>query len=321
MLEPMAGVRREWDVTRPNFVATTPDQAIAALAARQHGVVALPQLEALGLARRAVAHRAANGRLHRVHHGVYAIGHPVLGTPGRRMAAVLACGDGAAIGHATAGALWEIRRNDVATIDVVVPTAGGRRRPGLRVHRHPGLRADEVTTRHGIPVTTPARTLLDLAAALPPRKLRRALDQVEILELTDYPALRGIARAHPNHRGAARLRQALADHTAGTTLTRSDLEEVFLGICRTHGLPTPLVNQHVGEDTVDFLFAAERLIVEADSWRYHRTRQAFDRDRRRDWTHAGAGYRTLRFTDRQLEHEPLTVACAVRSALAEPRAA
>jgi very-short-patch-repair endonuclease len=240
----------------------------------------------------------------------------------RWMAAVLTCGPNAALGYASAGALWEIRRSDAAWIDVVVPTPGGRRRRvPLRIHRHPGLLPDEVVTRDGIRVTTPARTLLDLAAILPPRKLHRALDQTEILELTDYPALRAIARAHPGHHGSRRLVSALADHVAGATTTRSDLEELFLEICRAHRLPTPLVNQYVGDDQVDFLFVAERLIVEADSWKYHRTREAFDRDRRRDWTHANAGYRTLRFSDRQLEREPRAVAETVRSALARPRAA
>jgi predicted transcriptional regulator of viral defense system len=282
MLAPLAGARRKRDVVRPNFVEPTLDRAIAALAARQHGVVALRQLQALGLTRRAAVHHAANGQLHRVHHGVYAVGHSALGTPGRRMAAVLACGEGAAIGYATAGALWEIRRHDVATIDVVVPTAGGRNRAGLRIHRHPGLRSDEVTTRHAIPVTTPARTLLDLAAILDRRRLHRALDQTEILELTDYPALDAIARRHASHKGASKLRRALTEHTAGTTLTRSDLEERFLSLCRGHGLPTPQVNTTVAGHEVDFLFADARLVVETDGWRYHRTRQAFERDRRRD---------------------------------------
>jgi very-short-patch-repair endonuclease len=216
------------------------------------------------------------------------------------------------VGHPT-------ERRDTCRRDGPQERPGHARRPSLPPPADPARRRDD--HHHNIPVTTAARTLLDLAAILPPRKLHRALDQTEILELTDYPALRAIARAHPGHRGAARLRRALDDHTAGTTLTRSDLEELFLAICRTHHLPTPLVNQHVGEDTVDFLFPAQRLIVEADSWTYHRTRAAFDRDRRRDWMHATAGYRTLRFTDRQLEREPHAIAKTLHSALLQRPAA
>jgi very-short-patch-repair endonuclease len=296
------------------------DGRIAALAARQHGVVAARQLKALGLARQTIADRVASGRLHRVHRGVYAVGHPVLGGHGRWMAAVLACGPRAALSHRSAGALWGVRPNAARRPDVSVPRSGGER-PGVRVHRPRSLSPDEVTTRHAIPVTTPARTVLDLAAILPRGDLERLLAQVEIEAVTDYPALRAIAAAHPGHRGAARLRRTLDEFEAGTALTKSDLERLFLKICRDHGLPAPLVNQHVDQDEVDFLFPVQRLIVEADSWTYHRTRHRFERDRRRDAAHTLAGYRTLRFTDRDLERAPRTIAQTVRTALGEQRAA
>jgi very-short-patch-repair endonuclease len=238
------------------------------------------------------------------------------------MAAVLACGPGAALSHTSAGALWDIRRSDAVRIDVTVPTDAGRKpRAGLTVHRARRLRPDEVTTHHGIPVTTAARTLLDLAGKLSERRLHRALDQAEIERLTDYPSLDALARAHPGHKGAGKLRRAVRVHTAGTTLTRSELEELFLKLCRRHGLPQPQVNEYVGEFLVDFVFAPDRLVIETDSWRYHRTRQAFERDRRRDWTLARAGYRTLRFTDRQLVDEPREVAQALLAALRQGGAA
>lgn len=296
------------------------DGRIAALAARQHGVVAARQLKALGLARQTIADRIATGRLHRVHRGVYAVGHPVLSAHGRWMAAVLACGPRAALSHRSAGALWGVRPNAARRPDVSVPRSGGKR-PGVRVHRPRSLSPDEVTTCHRIPVTTPARTVLDLAAMLPRPDLERLLDQVEIEALTDYPALRAIAAANPGHNGAAKLRHALDHHDAGTALTKSDLERLFLKICGDHGLPTPLVNQYVDQDQVDFLFPAQRLIVEADSWKYHRTRDRFERDRRRDAAHTLAGYRTLRFTDRDLENAPHTIARTVGAALVERRAA
>jgi very-short-patch-repair endonuclease len=288
------------------------DRAIAALAARQHGVVATRQLAALGLSRNAVAARAAAGRLHRIHRGVYAVGHPVLPRYGRWMAAVLAAGPGAALSHASAAALWEMRASNATSTDVSVPRASGRaKRPGLRLHRATALRSDEITRQHRIPVTTPARTLLDVAASLPRRALHRALDEAEILELFDLRALNETIDAHQGERGAGALAAALEEHVAGTTLTKSELEERMLAICDRHGLERPQVNEDVAGLEVDFLFAARRLVVEADSWRFHRTRRAFERDRERDAILARAGYRTLRFTHHQMTRRPSEVAATI----------
>jgi very-short-patch-repair endonuclease len=199
------------------------------------------------------------------------------------MAAVLAAGPGAALSHASAAALWEIRPTEATLIDVSMPTSAGRtKRPGLRIHRATSLQSDETTRHQAIPVTTPARTLLDLAS-------------------------RG-------ERGARRLAATLAEHVAGTTLTPSALEEAFLALCAAHGLERPQTNVRVCDLEVDFLFAAQRLVVEADSWRFHRTRQAFERDRQRDAILACAGYRTLRVTDRQLTRRPSEVLAAIAAA-------
>jgi very-short-patch-repair endonuclease len=292
-----------------------PDRAVARLAQRQHGVIARRQLRELGLTDSAIDRRVAAGRLHRLHHGVYAVGHRVLTVRGHWMAAVLACGPGAALSHASAGALWEIRYSASAYTDVTVPRTGARARPGLRIHRARTLREHEVTTRHGIPVTTVARTVLDMAARLTQSRLENLLNEVERRELTDYPALDALARAHAGHRGASKLRQTLRTHEAGTKLTKSDLEILFRQICKDHGLPEPRVNHTVHGKTVDFLFADQRLIVEADSWTYHKTRRSFEDDRARDVITAQAGYQTLRFTDRQLGHDPAAVASAIRALL------
>jgi very-short-patch-repair endonuclease len=290
------------------------DWKIARLAERQHGVVALPQLVTLGLSQRAVSHRAAAGRLHRIHRGVYAVGHPVLPRYGRWMAAVLAAGPGAALSHASAAALWEIRPTAATRIDVSVPRAGGRaNRPGLRIHRATALRSDEARRHHGIRVTTPARTLLDLASSLPRRALERALDQAEILELFDLRQLNNVIDAHPGQRGAGALAAALGGHHAGTTVTRSALEEAFLALCVAHALERPQTNVRVCGLEVDFLFAARQLVVEADGWRFHRTRRAFERDRERAAILARAGYQTLRFTHRQITRDPAAVAETIRS--------
>jgi hypothetical protein len=230
------------------------DAAIAALAAAQQGVISRAQLRGLGLSDTAIGKRVARGRLHRVHQGVFAVGHRVLGRRGRWMAAVLACGPGAALSHASAAALWEMRPSASAWIDVSVRRSGRKKRPGLRMHRPRTLRSDKVTEKDGIPVTTAARTILDMAAELPASRLERLLDQAEIRELTDYPSLDALARAHPGHRGAGKLRHALRAHEAGTNLTKSGLEILFQDLCRRHGLPEPRVNHRVRGKEVDFLF-------------------------------------------------------------------
>jgi very-short-patch-repair endonuclease/predicted transcriptional regulator of viral defense system len=319
----MDRARRIPSPTPTGFVTTRGDRPIAALAARQYGVVARRQLRALGYKETAIANRVAAGRLHRVHQGVYAVGHPLLSLRGRWMAATLACGSGAALSHAAAAALWELRATSATTIDVTVPTAGGRRRrAGLRVHRDPALAADEVTVRDGIQVTTPARTILDLAATLSERELERLLDQAEVERLADMFSFDVVLAKHAGHHRAAKLRRTLAHHAPGTTLTKSELEERFLAVCRAHGLPQPHVNATVAGLEADFLFdAPHRLIVETDGWQYHGTRAAFERDRARDARLARAGYRTLRFTDRQIAHDPETVAETVAIALGQSRVA
>src|SRR4051812_21905427 len=261
----LQGVGRISPDSRVEFGPPLVDRRVAELARRQYGVVATWQLAELGLPQQAVSHRVAAGRLHRVHHGVYSVGHAVLGSRGRWMAAVLACGPGAALSHASAAALWDLRRSGARIVDVTARRTG-RQRPGLRIHRPRRLPATEVTTREGIPVTTPARTILDMAATLTRSRLEHLLDQAEIQELTDYPSLDAIARAHPGHHGAARLQRATATHYAGTNLTRSALEILFKQLCRDHGLPGPRVNQQIAGKQVDFLSPHARLIVETDSW-------------------------------------------------------
>lgn len=299
-------------------IAPSADRAIADLAGRQYGVVARDQLRRRGIGDDAIDRRLAGGRLHAIHRGVYAVGHRVLGPDGRFIAAVLACGAGAVLSQRSAADIWGLRRNGASMIDVSVPSAGGRCRPGLRIHRVPSLGASDRDVHRGIPVTSVARTLLELAAVLDTRGLERALDRAEQLELTDYPALDALARARPGHHGAGKLRRALARHDAGTTITKSELEERFLALCRDQRLPKPLVNSWLEGKEVDFLLPAHRRMVETDSWTHHRSRAAFESDRARDALMARAGYRTLRFTYRQIEHEPASVAATLRSQIAGP---
>jgi very-short-patch-repair endonuclease len=271
------------------------DQVIARIAARQHGVVSSRQLQAAGLDRRAISRRLHAGRIHRLHRGVYALGHQKLTFEGSCMAAVLALGEGAAVSHGSAAALWGMLRQHDGPIEVTVSGDGGReRRWGIRVHRSSTFIADFRTLRNGIAVTKPARTLKDLhRTVLQPiyqRAVRRALD------------LRLISSDDLKHEDE---------------LTRSELERLMLGICRRHRLPQPEVNSRVGPYEVDFLWRQARLVVETDSWRHHADRSAFERDRARDAHLQSLGFRVLRFTHRQLTGERSAVVAALRALLGQ----
>jgi very-short-patch-repair endonuclease len=267
------------------------DLTIARTAARQHGVITHRQLLDSGLSRSAIAKRAHRGRLHRMHQGVYAVGHTGFGVQGRWMAAVLASGADAALSHGSAAALWGLLRPISGPVDVSVPTQAGRcGRAGIRLHRCASLRADQITRHRGIPVTTPARTLADLQQAVPPHLVRRATRQAEMHGFSLGPNVE-------------------ADGT------RSDLERDFLQLCRRHRLPEPRVNVRIGRWRVDFLWAAERLVVETDSYRWHRGSIAFEDDYARDLDLRRWGYAVRRFTGRQIRDEGAQVADDLREGL------
>jgi very-short-patch-repair endonuclease len=230
---------------------------------------------------------------------VYAEGHPRLTLQGRFLAAVVACGDRAVLSHRSAAALWGVLPEGGPRIDVTVPSTSGRSRRGaMIVHRSP-LGAHEVTRKDGIPVTTPARTVLDLAAVVSRRELERAIDEAAYLRLD----LSGL-EPRRGRRGGAAIARVLDEHRAGATRTRSELEERVLALCRRAGLPAPEVNASVEGFTVDFAWRAQQLIVETDGWQAHGTRAAFERDRRRDARLTAAGWRVLRLTWRRLRDEP-----------------
>jgi very-short-patch-repair endonuclease/predicted transcriptional regulator of viral defense system len=292
-----------------------------ALAERQHGVVTLHQLQLVGgFGRAAVAKRAAVGRLHRIHRGVYAVGRPHLTAHGRRMAAVLAYGPEAAVSHRSAAAIHGLRRDERPSTDVCLPVTGASSRPGIDVHTTTTLQAQDTTIVHGIPCTTVARTLVDLGGVVPRRVVERAVDQAEVLRVFDLRAIEDVlARAGPR-RGAGVLRAVLAD-LAEPALTDRELEERFLALCRTASLPSPAVNAWItlGQGVAyraDFLWRAEKLIAEADGRDVHSTRKAFEHDRLRDRRLALAGYTVVRFTWRQVRGDTHGVAGALRGLLA-----
>jgi very-short-patch-repair endonuclease len=281
-----------------------------ALAERQHGVVTRAQLLDRSLGDEAIGQRIRDGRLHRVHRGVYAVGRPSLTDRGRLLAAVVSCGPTAAASHFSAAALMELLQRRGPRIDVTVGSGGGRRRRGALIIHRSKLEPSEVTEIDGIPVTTPSRTITDLADVLSERRLERVLDEAAYLglDLADLRPRRG-------RRGAGTLRRVLETHRPGTTRTRSELEERLLALLRRAEIAQPELNARVEGREVDFVWREDRLIVETDGWQAHGTRTAFERDRRRDADLAAAGWRVLRFSHRQVSADPAWVARRIDEAL------
>lgn len=301
------------------------EDRVAALAARRHGVVTRSQLFAVGMTRRGVESRLKSGRLIPQHRGVYLVG----GLQGsleprraREMAAVLACGPDAALSHRSAGCLWELhaRPRAGAPVDVTVPGRARLRRSEINIHRSGDLGESEITVREGIPVTTPGRTLRDLSAVVSARELGRAVSRAKRHGLIDGEALAALADRHRGRPGAPLLR-AVLEHERAPAYTRSEAEERFLELVRSGGLPEPETNVLVQGREVDFLWREANLAVEVDGYEFHRSRRAFENDRRRDAELAGVGVHAIRFTWRHIveeSHETL-VRLAQALALRAPR--
>lgn len=279
-----------------------PDAFIASLAARQHGVVSTAQLRSAGFSFPGINRRLETARLHRIHRGVYAVGHDRLSERGRWMAAVLACGDGAVLSHLSAAGLWGIRRRirrvsesggrgESDPVHVTVPsTAGKKRRNGIALHRSSTLLARDRTRHDGIPVTRPSRTLADLGPLLSPAQFAAALREAEFLRLP-------------------------IENRFESDGARTELEHRIIALCRRHRLPQPGVNVRVDRYEVDFLWREHSLVVEVDGWNSHRSRSAFEDDRSRDARLKILGYEVVRFTWRQVTRDRRGVAETIRTLL------
>lgn len=283
-------------------IAASRSRAAWEVAGRQHGVVARRQLLELGFSRRGIEHRLASGRLHRVGHGVYAVGWAQL-TPKRRwMTAVLECGPEAALSHRSAGALWGICGERRGRIDVTLRSRRRPRREGVRVCARRTLPAADVTTVDQIPVTVPVRTLLDLATELPRNRLERAVNEADKLNLVDPEALREALEGYAGARGVRPLRTLL--DRATFRLSDRELEVLFRPIAASAGLPVPETKVFVNGFEVDFFWPELGLVVETDGFRYHRTAVTQSRDSLRDQTHTASGLTPLRFSHHQVKYEP-----------------
>ncbi len=298
---------------------------VAALAAGQHAVFSLQQLRELGLSASAVHKRAACGSFHRRYPGVYSlVPAELLTREGHWMAAVLACGPGAVLSHVTAAALHELRRSDSEYVHVTVPGRSRRTLPGLRVHRSTTLTEADVTEAKGIPCTTVARTLFDLAEMISRRGLERAFDQSEILNQFDLRAIEDQLARNPTRRGAGIVRALLEEHYIGSTPTESELEEGFLALCRRAALPQPETQKwlalHDGGPPIraDFLWRAERVVVEVDGVRFHGTHQARPRDARRDQRLTVHDWRPIRTDWRQVFRRPAELEATLRALVRRP---
>jgi hypothetical protein len=282
-----------------------PDREVAALAARQYGVVGYRQLRACGLDRQAIVWRVRRARLIALHRGVYAVGHEQLRIEGKWLAAVLHCGARAALSHGDAAALWKLAPVRGSRIHVSTPARSGREpERAVRLHRVGTLRAHELTIHEELPVTTVARTLLDLAATTRSRAIEDLIAQADRLDRFDLSEVRRVIAAHPRQPGR-RILAGVLDRLEGVGASdlRSRAEVALAQICDDNGLPAPLANAEVAGFTVDFHWPGTGLIVEADGFTYHSMPTVFETDRDRDQVLMLAGYRVARFTYNQLTRQ------------------
>jgi very-short-patch-repair endonuclease len=281
----------------------TVDADIAALATRQYGVVSRAQLIEIGLSTDAIDRRVARGWLRPIYRGVYAVGHERIPREARWLAAVLAAASGAALSHRAAASLWGIRPYS-GRPQVTVPP-GARVRPGV-IARRSSLQPDEITEERGIPVTTVARTLIDLASVLTDDQLEKAIREAEFLRLFDLTELTRLLDRHPRRKGTAALRNAISQASDARNRTRSDLEDRFISLVSKANLPTPELNGTLELDAMtiepDAIWRDRKLIVELDSWGAHGTQSAFESDRERDLALAAAGWVSVRITWLALAH-------------------
>jgi len=289
---------------------------LAGLAGKQHGVVARRQLLPPGFTRHEVQDRLDTGRLHRIHRGVYAVGHRKLTLKGRWMAAVLACGPEAFLSHRTALALWDLQQKESGAIEVTVRGPGKPGPHGVLVRCTRVLAGHDVTEVDGIPVTSLAWTMVDYAATATQRQVRSVLEALERRRIYIGRELDELLERTQNRKGVRTLRKAIAEITGPAPWHQSVLEDRFHELVRGSDLPDYEANVLVEGELVDALWRKQRVIVELDGFAFHKSRAQFEADRRRDAKLTVAGYRILRVTQQRLQNEPEAVLAEIRALLA-----
>ena len=311
----MSGVGTERQICPPDECPPRREAALAALASRQYGVVSRAQLSELGFNREAIRWRVAADRLARLHPGVYAVGHWALTSASRDLAAVLACGPQALLSHRAAGRRHNLLRGAAAPIEVTAPR-GCKPKPGIRIHRSRVINPHDRRSLDGIPVTSVARTLVDLADVLSERRLAAAVNEAEVQRVFDLRAIEETLSRLPGRCGRPRFERSLAAYTepAGYSLTEG--ERLLLRLCSDYGLPQPQRVAIAGYE-LDFYWRDARLAVEVDGATFHRTRRGFHEDRRRDRRLAVEGIQVARVPWLDLTETPAELAAELKAIRAE----
>jgi very-short-patch-repair endonuclease len=299
------------------------DGRVATVAARNHGLITSADVAALGGSRETISNRLADGRWCRVAQGVYRLGGMPATRRQRFLGAVLAGGEGSVLSHGSAAALFGLPGFGGGPVEITRPRGRSQRRPDQRTHGSLWLPPRHVTARHGIPVTTPARTLFDLAGWFHPDRVARAFDTALSMELVtpEAAAATSAELGRRGRRGTRVMRRLCAERGVGYVATASELEALLAGVLAAAGLPLPRRQVDVGDGEgwvgrVDFLFTSARLVIEADGRRWHTAKTDLDADRQRDNRLAASGWRILRVTWEQLVNRPWEVVALVSNALA-----
>jgi hypothetical protein len=292
-------------------MASVFESRIAAVAAKQFGYITRAQLLSIGLGSRAIDYRIAAGRLIPVYAGVYAVGHVNITPLGRATAAVLACGERAVLSYGSAASLWGINKYWDMPLEVTAPTVHTHK--GIRVHRSRTLLRRDITRQLGVRVTSPERTVLDIAPRLSDKRLRRVVNDARNAGFVHLDALGDVLVRNPTHPGSKRLRTFV---DTPRNPTRSPLEDDFIEFCKRYGLPVPVTNTYLLGYEIDALFPVERVIVELDGPRFH---EDFERDRDRDADLLAAGYPTVRITRKRMNQDPDREASRLHKILEERR--
>jgi hypothetical protein len=290
---------------------------LAKVAERQYGVISSRQLLRLGFSKSAIGRLNAAGRLHRIHRGVYAVGHPGLTRYGACKAAILACGKGAVLSHESAGWLWGLIPEYSAQIEVTVPSRG-HRRAGIRVHHAPALDPRDRSTQERLPTTSLPRTFLDLAVGRPERWVERTVERADRRGILDLIEIDSMLARNPYAQGSPRLQKVLELYRRPVA-ARAITERRFLALIRKADLPPPAINLFVAGFEIDAYWERERFAIELDGWDTHRTRAAFERDPLRLEELKLAGIDAVRITARRIEREPGRVAKRLELLLANRR--
>lgn len=299
------------------------DDRIHAIAAQQRGRIARSQLLAAGITRSAIRRRVRNGRLELIHRGVYGLPHTADLPFAAETAALLACGAGAVLSHHSAATLWRLRPGVARPVHVTIPGCRGGAAPaGVVVHRSVTVSTDDVRVHEGLPVTSPARTILDVAASLPDRDVERLLDEgVFVLRIVTLEQVNDVLARAGTHPGRARLARVARGHTRSTK-TDSPPEERMLALIRAAGLPDPQLRVHVLGYRLDFLWPELRLAVEVDAYGTHGSRARFEGDRRRDARLlTERGIIVLRVTEASIDERPFEALGLVARAIGQREAA